>query len=206
LRGYSIRVGEHVIGNFQFQTKSALESFTFTLPPQTGDLAPDVDLVDVVTLKHMRLSSLRGKMVCLDFWATWCTFCQEPMRKLDQAAANNIRWDERVTIVPLSIDEKPESVSRHLKDRGWTHLTHYWAGPWLSLSRNGLESAAAKAFVVEGIPATFLIGADGRILWRGHPLAQVSGKDIVDRIDDLLKPHSDVAKPSKPYSNSSALR
>jgi len=195
-RGYAVRVGqdERLIGTFEFETRSALETFTFRLPPDVGDLAPDIDLVNVATGQRTRLSSLRGKLVCLDFWITWCEYCQEPMRKLDQAAADN-RWKDRVKIVPLSFDEKCETVGPFLLERGWTHVEHFWAGPWKLYP---LDTSAARAFVCNVIPVTFLIGPDGRILWRGHPLAKVSGMDIVDRIQETLKADRIAGKPTKP--------
>jgi len=187
LFGYVVRIGkeQRVLGCFQFQTDSELESFTFQLPVQVGDMAPNVDLVSVATGRHQRLSSLRGKFVCLDFWMTWCEYCQETIRKLDQASAQNReRWNDRVTVVPISMDEDPESVVRHLKERGWDHLDHYWAGPWMSYP---LDSPTARAFGLDSAPRSFLIGPDGRILWEGHPLAKVSGVDIIDRIRETLK-------------------
>ena len=51
--------------------------------------------------------------------------------------------------------------------------------------------------VVESMPTTFLIGADGRILWHGHPLAKISGKDINDRIDEVLNSQSQGEEPAK---------
>jgi thiol-disulfide isomerase/thioredoxin len=187
LSGYIVHIGkdQRVLGSFQFETHSPLELFTFQLPPEIGDLAPDIDLVNVATGRHMRLSSLRGKLVCLDFWLTWCPYCQETMQKLDQASAQNQdHWNDKVTIVPLAMDEESENVVRHLKERGWNHLEHYWAGPWTSYP---LDTAPARAFGLESAPASFLIGPDGRILWHGHPLAKVSGMDIIDRIIATLK-------------------
>jgi thiol-disulfide isomerase/thioredoxin len=187
LFGYVVRIGkdQRVLGCFQFQTNSDLESFTFQLPLQIGDVAPDVDLVNVATGQHKRLGSLRGKFVCLDFWMTWCEYCQETIQKLDQARAENReRWNDRVTVVPIAMDEEPESVVGHLKERGWNHLDHYWAGPWMSYP---LDSAPARAFCLDSAPRSFLIGPDGRILWQGHPLAKVSGMDLLDRIRETLK-------------------
>jgi hypothetical protein len=106
-------------------------------------------------------------------------------KRLDQAAAeNHDHWNDRVSVVPIALDETPEVVARHLKERGWNHLEHYWAGPW---TQHPLDTAAARAFVIDSAPHTFLIGPDGRILWHGHPLAKVSGIDIVDRMRGMLK-------------------
>jgi thiol-disulfide isomerase/thioredoxin len=196
--GYSVWAGQRTIGQFKFKSRSDAESFAFVLPPDVGDLAPDSDLVSVANGKHVRLSSLRGKLVCLDFWVTWCEYCQEPMRDLDRAAD---RWKDRVTIVPLSADEDPGRVTRHLKEHGWNHLEHYWTGPWTT---GPLDSAVAKAFVLDSMPTTILIGTDGRILWRGHPLAKVSGKDIVDRIEETLKRYSCGALPPTSSTTSEA--
>ena len=94
-------------------------------------------------------------------------------------------WKDRVAFVPLSIDEKPELVTRHLAKRGWTHLEHYWAGPSEIKASN---ARAARLFVVDGVPTSFLIAPDGRILWRGDPIAKVGGKTLKDRIEEALKP------------------
>jgi thiol-disulfide isomerase/thioredoxin len=203
-RGYTVKIGEHPrdLGTFQFQTRSAPETFTFLLPPEVGDMAPDIDLVSVTTGKHTKLSNLRGELVCLDFWLSWCPYCQETIEKLDRASAQNRdHWNDRVTVVPISIDEEPDSVARHLKERGWKHLEHYWAGPWKSYP---LDTAPAVAFGLDFAPKTFLIGADGRILWRGHPLAKVSGKDIVERIEETLKLYSHGALPATSSTSSVA--
>jgi hypothetical protein len=187
LSGYVVRMGndQRLLGTFQFATHSARESFAFELPPEVGDLAPDIDLVNVATEGRTRLSSLRGKFVCLSFWLTSCPYCQETTQKLDQASAlNRDRWNDHVTVVPLAMDEESENVVRHLKERGWTHLEHYWAGPWNSYP---LDTAPARAFGLESVPVSFLIGPDGRILWLGHPLAKVSGMDLLDRIRETLK-------------------
>jgi thiol-disulfide isomerase/thioredoxin len=197
--GYSIWAGHRAIGQFKFKSPADAESFSFVLPPDAGDLAPDIDLVSVASGKHTRLSSLRGKLVCVEFWVTWCEYCQEPMRELNRAAGDG-RWKDRVTIVSLSADENPERVARHLKERGWNHLEHYWTGPWKS---DPLDSAVAKAFVLDTIPTTILIGPDGRILWRGHPLAKVSGMGIVERIEKTLKQHLPAAMP--PGSSTSSV-
>jgi hypothetical protein len=49
------------------------------------------------------------------------------------------------------------------------------------------DAPAARAFVVWGVPHALLIGPDGRILWRGHPLNNAGGQNLQSRIEAELK-------------------
>lgn len=182
---YFVQLGSETLGRFGFQTKKDTETFTFIVPPVAGDEAPDIDLVNVTTGKHARLSDFRGRTVCLDFWATWCRPCQEPMRRLDKLMAEKgQQLKDRVVILPLSIDAQPELVTHHITERGWTHLGHYWAG---EKPKPGWDSGPVRAFVLSGVPTTILIGRDGRIVWRGDPLDRVAGKDLETRLEEAAK-------------------
>ena len=152
------------LGTFSFSSGAGDQEFAFRLPPDFGDPAPDVDLVNVSSGDSIKLSALRGKVVLVDFWATWCGPCQGAIAHMNEmAAANGEAWKDRFVVVPLSIDDDVATLKAHVASRGWTGLDHWWAG-----EPTGWDNPALKAFAVHGVPTSLLIGPDGRILWRGN--------------------------------------
>jgi thiol-disulfide isomerase/thioredoxin len=183
-RSYSVTVDNKQLGHFGFTKGQPTEVFEFRLPPRAGDMAPEVELQRLATGKVTRLSELRGKIVCLEFWATWCGPCQPVMAKLNKLSQEQTAaWKDGVALIPVSIDANRERVKSHVARRGWDRLEHHWAGKGVS---DDWSAPAARAFVVWGVPETILIGRDGRILWRGHPSDQSAGKDLRSRIETAL--------------------
>jgi thiol-disulfide isomerase/thioredoxin len=166
--GYSVQVGDESLGRFDFAEDEKQKEISFRLPVGVGDEAPDLELIDVSTGKHTRLSSFRGKTVWLEFWATWCGPCQPAMAELVKSyGEHRDEWVDNVAVVPVSVDDTSEVVVQHTKDRGWDVFPHFWSERLED--RTSFGSSAASQFGVNGVPTAFLIGTDGKIRWTGHP-------------------------------------
>ncbi len=119
--------------------------------PAGSRQAPEFDLPNLAG-KTVSLTSFRGKPVLVNFWATWCDTCRVEMPDLEALFR---RSGGRFSVIGLSMDENadmavPPFVKKH-------RLTF----PMLIADRK-----ASTAYAVRGLPAAFLIDAEGRIARR----------------------------------------
>ena len=132
-----------------------------------GRQAPNLEFIDIASRDRVPLTRLRGKIVLLELWATWCGPCQQAMRKLNELAdARKDDWKGRVALVAVSIDYAPEVAAKHADRLGWTSLRHLWS----QRSESDFQSDVEGAFSVRGVPTAILLDTDGKIVWYGHPV------------------------------------
>ena len=137
-----------------------------------GKRAPEIQVSKWLnTKKGYSLAKCRGKVVLIDFWATWCPPCRVAMPHLQKV------WekykDRGVIVIALTADDE-RRVASFIKQAGYTFP--------VALDDRGRTN---RAYNIRWIPHTFLIGADGKVIWDGNPLAV---KDKLDKmVEDALK-------------------
>jgi beta-lactamase regulating signal transducer with metallopeptidase domain/thiol-disulfide isomerase/thioredoxin len=124
---------------------------------KVGDLAPDFAVPRIAGKgkgDQLTLADYRGKLVLLDFWATWCGPCLSEMPALKDIQ-NTFVADPQFNLISLTCDKNDEVARKYIRENG-LFWTHGFAGD--------LAMGVGLSYKVGAIPATYLIGRNGRIL------------------------------------------
>ena len=180
------RYGAYVLTLSNVRVNPPLDDLAFTIklpegykvkpyePPNrpallaVGDPAPDWKLADAAGQMHA-LADYRGKLVVLDFWATWCGPCVQAMPNLQKL---HEKYHERgVEIIGINAWEESNAAA-YMKEKGYTY----------GLLLKG--EAVAEAYRANTLPTVYVIGADGKIIYRG---VGVSAENLGTLIEQRLK-------------------
>jgi len=142
-------------------------------PPAIGEMAPEIELADREG-KLFKMSSLRGKVVLLDFWASWCGPCRQENPAV--VKAYNKFESKGFTVFSVSLDQSKEKWLAAIAKDGLVWNNHV-------SDLKGWGSAGAASYQVRGIPATFLLDKQGKIVAKN-----LRGPALEEKLKELLGP------------------
>jgi cytochrome c biogenesis protein CcmG/thiol:disulfide interchange protein DsbE len=116
-----------------------------------GQNAPEIDLVDF-SGQPVKLSALRGKVVLVDFWASWCVPCRESLPALEKLSKSY--RDRGLVVVGVNIDKAPEEARAFLTKNKFS----------LSFPLvNDKDHKVAERYAPPTMPSSYLIDREGKV-------------------------------------------
>jgi thiol-disulfide isomerase/thioredoxin len=141
--------------------KDSVRPIEFTLPLLEGGV-------------EQKLSDFKGKVVFLNFWATWCGPCRVEMPSME--TLYNKYKDQGLEVLAVNIQEQQSDVAAFMKNNKLSFPA--------ALDRSGDVS---KRYGVQAIPTTYIIGRDGKIICRVTGSLSWDNPKILTAFETLLK-------------------
>jgi peroxiredoxin len=150
--------------------------FAVTASAEPGTSAPEFTLVDSQG-KTVSLSELRGQVVMINFWASWCGPCREEMPYLEQIHQRYERLG--FTLLGINVEENSSAANAWLQDRPVSF-------PILYDPQNGVS----KLYDVIAMPSTVLIDREGKVRYLHHGYQSGYENDYQDQVRALVRERS----------------
>ena len=141
---------------------------------KAGMEAPDFT-VEMFDGSKVTLSELKGKVVLINFWATWCPPCREELTHVQKDIIDRFAGKPFV-FLPISRGEKRATVESFRKKMGYTFPM-------------GLDSDQSifRKYASNYIPRNFLVGKDGKVIYVSVGYDEKEFAELISAIDEALK-------------------
>ncbi len=121
-----------------------------------GTAAPNIEMTELAQNQSERLADFRGKVVVLEFWATWCGPCQKQVAKLQDLFTEHPEWKDKVVLIAASLDDERDVAKKHLETMKWNSTHNVW-----------VDVPGIKALGIDSLPTIYVIDQQGNIV--GNP-------------------------------------
>ncbi|MCU7852671.1 MAG: TlpA family protein disulfide reductase [Candidatus Thiodiazotropha sp. (ex Monitilora ramsayi)] len=152
------------------------------LPPLTHGLTPITEPMDAPALRLtslddeiVDLASLRGQVVVVNFWATWCPPCRREMPSLEHLYQQ--AGDKGVTVLAVNVGEDEDTV--------FPFLGTVEPSPTFPILFD-TDSSVLTQWRVRGLPTTFVVGPNGKLAYQAVGGREFNHPDLIDQLLQLL--------------------
>lgn len=138
-----------------------------------GSKFPDFDVKDLAG-KPLAIANYKGKVLLIDFWATWCGPCVHELPNV--IAAYEKHHGQGFEIIGISLDENEAKLKAFLKEKKMTWQQYFDGQGW--------SNKLATKYGIQSIPATYLLDGEGKIIGkdlRGEALDDALGKALAKK-------------------------
>lgn len=146
-----------------------LEAQTPEEPVGNLDMAYNFKLKDLDG-NEVNLSDFKGKQVLLNFWATWCQWCDKEMPDLQKFHEN---YGDEIVVIGVNSMEDSDTVKEYVENGGYTFL--------VVMDTDG--SVSGTEYYVTGLPTTVYVDRDGTLI--GGVSGAISYDDMVEIYEDI---------------------
>lgn len=138
--------------------------------PRESGMAPDFSLTGYDG-RTVTLSELRGQVVIINFWASWCVTCREEAAYLEQT------WrkyeDQNVVFIGVDYVDTEKAALAYIREFDITYIN----GP-------DIGTRISQAYNIQGVPETYFVAKDGEL--RGVHIGPMKAPQLDQKIDELL--------------------
>lgn len=157
----------------QAQIKAMAAAKAISRALVAGAQFPDFTETDL-TGKPLSIASYKGKVVLIDFWATWCGPCREELPNVIGIYKKN--HGQGFEIIGVSLDSDRDRLESFIKAKDMTWAQYFDGAGW--------NNQLAKKYGVDSIPMTYLLDRNGKIIGkelRGEELVAAVAKALADK-------------------------
>ncbi len=147
-------------------------------PMPAADLAPEINVIDMDGKKR-NLEDLKGKFVLVNFWATWCNPCKVEMPLLEKL--HQTLKSDKFTVLGLHVGPGPENIEEFKKLMPISFPIY-------------VDMDLEVDWGVPGLPTTFLLNPEGRLIYRAVGKREFASDDMVNFIRNQIEDYKFVKR------------
>jgi cytochrome c biogenesis protein CcmG, thiol:disulfide interchange protein DsbE len=152
--------------------------FSLSRPKQNTKTTPESAVPDFMLVDsanhQVRLSDLRGSVVFVNFWATWCGSCVEEIPSIDKLY-RQLSGNARFKMVTILVKDDLQRATGYIKQNGYSFPVYL-----------NTDGAAAKFFAITGVPETFILDKKGMLRHKVIGPAEWDSPGVMEDLQSLI--------------------